>query len=134
MCRMRTNDDRPRIGPAAEAMGLSARMVRYLDAQGVVRPERGPGPAGHRHIPPPELHLGRAAARAMEDGHATATLRALRDLADRRVAEVRRGGDPLAWFELLAIARAVELARISDEPAPPGPHPRPEPERPRGRP
>lgn len=116
-----TRGDAPRIGPAADAMGLSARMVRYLDAQGVIRPERAPGPAGHRHIPPPELHIGRAAAKAMEDGHPTATLRALRDLADQRVQAVRSTGDALAWFELLAIARAVELARREDEPAPPAP-------------
>lgn len=118
-------DETPRIGPAAEAMGISARMVRYLDAQGVVRPERAPGPAGHRHIPPPELHLGRAAANAMELGHPTATLRALRDLADQRVAAAREAGDPLAWFELLALARAVEIARRGDEPEAPGPPARP---------
>ncbi len=114
----------PRIGPAGEAMGLSARMVRYLESQGVIRPERAPGPAGHRHFPPPELHLGRAAAAAADAGHPTATLRALRELADRRVADARRGGDPLAWFELLALARAVEIARRADEPGPPRPpHP-----------
>lgn len=127
----RNPDDLPRIGPAGEAIGLSARMVRYLEEQGVITAERGPGPRGHRHYPPPELHLGRAAARAMNDGHPTATLRALRGLADRRVADVQASGDPLAWFELLALARAVEVARKADEPSPapppppePGPRPR----------
>lgn len=121
-------DQLPRIGPAGETIGLSPRMVRYLEEQGVVAAERGPGPRGHRHYPPPELHLGRAASRAMEAGHPTATLRALRSLATRRVAEVRSSGDALAWFELLALARAVELARRLDEgehvpPSPPPPHP-----------
>lgn len=108
----------PRIGPAGEAIGLSPRMVRYLEEQGVISAERGPGPRGHRHYPPPELHLGRAAARAMEASHPTATLRAVRALADRRVADVRASGDPLAWYELLAIARAVEIARRADEASP----------------
>ena len=123
-------DELPRIGPAGEAIGLSPRMVRYLEEQGVIAAERGPGPRGHRHYPPPELHLGRAAARAMDGGHPTATLRALRALAERRVADVRSSGDPLAWFELLAVARAVEIARRADEPEsgpphPPGPPPGP---------
>ena len=113
-------DDLPRIGPAGEAIGLSPRMIRYLEEQGVIAAERGPGPRGHRHYPPPELHLGRTAARAMDAGHPTATLRALRDLAERRIAEVRASGDPLAWFELLALARSVEIARRADE-APAGP-------------
>ena len=115
-------------------MGLSPRMVRYLEAQGVLRPERGPGPAGHRHFPPPELHLGRAAAAAMEDGRPSAALRAIRDLADQRVAAVRAAHDPLAWFELLALARAVESARRADDPHPPGPPrgPRPAEDRDRG--
>jgi DNA-binding transcriptional MerR regulator len=117
-------DELPRIGPAGEAIGISPRMVRYLEEQGVIAAERGPGPRGHRHYPPPELHLGRTAARAMDAGHPTATLRALRALAERRVAEARASGDPLAWFELLALARAVEIARRDDEPEP-GPPPPP---------
>jgi DNA-binding transcriptional MerR regulator len=116
------SDDLPRIGPAGESIGLSPRMVRYLEEQGVIAAERGPGPRGHRHYPPPELHLGRAAAQAMDAGHPTATLRALRELAERRIADVRASGDPLAWFDVLALARAVEVARRADEP--PGPmHP-----------
>src|SRR5690348_3853562 len=117
------SDERPRIGPAGEAIGLSPRMVRYLEEQGVIASERGPGPRGHRHFPPPELHLGRAAARAMDAGHPTATLRALRALAQRRVDDAVASRDPLAWFELLALARAVEIARRADEPepGPPGP-------------
>ena len=118
--------DLPRIGPAGASMGLSPRMVRYLEEQGVIEAERGPGPHGHRHYPPPELHLGRAGARAMEADHPTATLRALRELAARRVADVRASGDPLAWFELLALARAVEIARRADDPPHP-PHPPPGP-------
>lgn len=119
-------DDLPRIGPAGEAIGISPRMVRYLEEQGVIAAERGPGPRDHRHYPPPELHLGRAAALAMDAGHPTATLRALRSLADRRVRDARLSGDPLAWFELLALGRAVEIARRTDEPEPkPPPEPAP---------
>lgn len=119
-----------RIGPAGEAIGLSPRMLRYLEEQGVIAAERGPGPRGHRHFPPPEVALGRAAAASMEQGHPTATLRALRELAARRVRDVRVGGDSLAWYDLLALARAVEVARHLDEPRPsgadhPGPGPRP---------
>ena len=110
-----------RIGPSAEWAGLSARMVRYLEAQGVLRPERGPGPAGHRHFPPPEVALTRAAAQSLDRGHATRTLRTLRDQADRRVAEARSAADPLGWFQLLALARAVETAVREDEPRPPNP-------------
>lgn len=115
------DDDLATIGPAGDAIGLSPRMVRYLEAQGVLTAERGPGPRGHRHFPPPELHLGRAAALAMEAGHPTATLRAIRGLAAQRVATVRTSGDPLAWFELQALARAVEAARRADERPPESP-------------
>jgi DNA-binding transcriptional MerR regulator len=114
------HDSEARIGPAAERLGLSPRMVRYLDEQGVLRPERGPGPRGHRHFPPPELALAAAAVRATQGGHPSATLRALRDLADGRVRAARAAEDPLAWFELLALARAVEVV-ISDEVGPPPP-------------
>ncbi|MDQ6682750.1 MAG: hypothetical protein M3Y88_05680 [Chloroflexota bacterium] len=93
-------------------------MVRYLEVQGVVGAERGPGPRGHRHYPPGEVALGKAAAQAMEAGYPTATLRALRDLAARRVKDARGSGDPLAWFELLALAREVENVRRADEPRP----------------
>lgn len=109
-------------------------MVRYLEEQGVIAAERGPGPRGHRHYPPPEMHLGRAAAHAMDEGHPTATLRALRALADRRVGEARASGDPLAWFELLALARAVEIARRADEREPESTHPPTPPEEQRQRP
>ncbi len=113
-----------RIGPAAERLGLSPRMVRYLEAQGVLCSERGPGPRGHRHFPPPELLLGAAAVAAADAGHPTATLRALRDLADRRVRAALESDDPLQRFELLALARAVEEATRLD-PAPPQPPPAP---------
>jgi hypothetical protein len=104
-------------------------MVRYLEEHGVLRPERGPGPGGHRHFPPPELALGAAAAHALDAGYASAVLRALRELADRRVAAALADADPLAWFELLAINRAVE-AEVRDRfppPPPPGPRLRDEP-------
>jgi DNA-binding transcriptional MerR regulator len=115
-----SNDDtRARIGPAAERLGLSPRMVRYLEEQGVLRPERGPGPRGHRHYPPPELALAAAAVLATQAGHPSATLRALRDLADGRVRAARSSDDPLAWFELVALARAVD-AVVRDEVGPPG--------------
>lgn len=109
-------------------------MVRYLEEQGVIAAERGPGPRGHRHYPPPELHLGRAAARAMDAGHPTATLRALRALAQRRVDDTIASQDPLAWFELLALARAVEIARRASEPEPAPPDPPGTPPRPPHRP
>jgi DNA-binding transcriptional MerR regulator len=124
-------DEFPRIGPAGQATGLSPRMLRYLEEQGVITAERGPGPRGHRHYPPLELHLARAAARAMDEGHPTATLRAVRALAEQRVAVAQSSGDPLAWFELLALARAVERARRSGEPEPPPPHPPESPPAPR---
>ncbi|HEY6569247.1 MAG TPA: MerR family transcriptional regulator [Candidatus Limnocylindrales bacterium] len=117
------DDATTRIGPAGAAIGQSPRMLRYLEDQGVIVAERRPGPRGHRHYPPPEVALGRAASASMEAGHPTATLRALRALAERRVGDARASGDPLAWFELLALARAVEVSRRQDEaPArPPGP-------------
>jgi hypothetical protein len=122
------DEGRP-IGEVGEAAGLSPRMLRYLEQQGVVAPERrlptGPrdrhaGP-GHRHYPPPEVRIARAAAEAMDRGVASGTLRALRGLAGSRVAAVRESRDPLAWFELLALARAVETAAREDDPPPPRP-------------
>jgi DNA-binding transcriptional MerR regulator len=123
--RGRSSDERLRIGPSAERLGRSPRMVRYLEDHGVLRPERGPGPGGHRHFAPPELALGAAAAQALDAGYASGVLRALRELADRRVAAALSDADPLAWFELLAINRAVE-AQVHDRFPPPPPHgPRP---------
>lgn len=116
--------DRLRIGASAERLGRTPRMVRYLEEHGVLRPERGPGPRGHRHFPPPELALGEAAARALDAGYGSGALRAIRELADRRVAAARADDDPLAWFELLAITRAVELEvrDLMPPPSPPAPH------------
>lgn len=128
----RRSSGRLRIGPSAERLGRSPRMVRYLEAQGVLRPERGPGPRGHRHFPPPELALGAAASQALDAGYGSAVLRALRELADRRVTAALADDDPLAWFELLAIARAVE-AEVRDQ-LPPPPPPDHAPPRPGGPP
>ncbi len=134
------DDVRRPIGEVGAAAGLSPRMLRYLEQQGVVAPERRPppGPAadhpgpGHRHYPPPEVRIARAASEAMDRGVATGTLRALRDLAVSRVAAVRESRDPLAWFELLALARTVETAAREDDPPPPhapGAHAPPRPRR-----
>lgn len=120
----------PRIGPVAARLGLSPRMIRYLEEQGVLRPDRGPGPGGHRHYPPPELELAAAAARALDAGHPTATLRALRTMAERRVAGARAETDPLAWFALLALARAVDDAVRPTPPSGPAPQGPPEGRRP----
>lgn len=119
----RAEGERLRIGPSAERLGLSPRMVRYLEEHGVLRPERGPGPRGHRHFPPPELTLGAAAAQSLDRGYSTGVLRALRELADRKVAAAVADEDALAWFELLAIARAVDAAVREQLPAPPPPGP-----------
>ena len=116
----RTGGEPLRIGRSAERLGRSPRMVRYLEEHGVLRPERGPGPRGHRHFPPPELALGAAAAQALDAGYPSAALRALRELADRRVAGALADNDVLAWFELLAISRAVE-AQVRDQIPPPQP-------------
>jgi DNA-binding transcriptional MerR regulator len=112
-----------RIGPSAERLGRSPRMVRYLEDHGVLRPERGPGPRGHRHFPPPEIALGAIAAQALDVGYSSAVLRALRELADRRVAAALADDDPLAWFELLAISRAVDAEVREQLPPPPPPRP-----------
>jgi DNA-binding transcriptional MerR regulator len=103
-------------------------MLRYLEQQGVIRPERGPG--GHRHFPPPELALAKAAAAALQAGATIATLSAFRRLADRRVEQARVDPDPLAWFDLVAIARAVDPYTRPAPPAAPPPVP-PEPPGPR---
>lgn len=51
----------------------------------------------------------RTAATSLPGRPLSATLRAFRDLADGRVRAARAAEDPLAWFELLALARAVEV-------------------------
>ena len=104
-------------------------MTRYLEEQGVLRPDRGPDDRGHRHFPPPELELARVAAAALKAGSSIDGLATVRRLADRRVEAARADPDPLAWFELLAIARAVDRilqAQAAGRPAPlddrEGPH------------
>jgi hypothetical protein len=114
-------DERRPIGATAGATGISPRMLRYLEAQGVVRPDRNPGPhhgphPGARHFPPHEVRIARVAGAAMQAGAATSTLAALRKLADRRVTEARRSADPLAWYDLLVLAAAVQEAAHADDP------------------
>ena len=129
----RSTEEHLRIGDSSERLGRSPRMIRYLEEHGVLRPERGPGPRGHRHFPPPELVLGATAAQALDRGYSSGVLRALRELADRRVASALEADDPLAWFELLAIARAVDAELRDRMPpprpphGPPGTHPAPPP-------
>lgn len=125
----RLTDDAARMGPAAERLGLSPRMVRYLEAQGVLHSERGPGPRGHRHFPPHELELGAAAVAAVQAGQPSAALRAIRELAERRVAAALTGDDPLQRFEILALARAVDARLRPPGPDQPGGGPPPPPRR-----
>jgi DNA-binding transcriptional MerR regulator len=125
-----THDDGLRIGPAAGDSGHSPRMLRYLEEQGVLRPDRGPDGRGHRHFPPPEIAIAEAARRATDAGHATVTLARIRANAERQVERILADGDPLAWFEALAQARAVERhwhprpPRRDHEPPDHGPHAR----------
>ena len=111
-----------RIGPSAAEVGLSPRMARYLEEQGVLRPDRGPHDRGHRHYPPAELELARVATAALKAGSSIDGLATVRRLADRRVEAAHADADPIAWFELLAIARAADRilhAHAVDRPSPP---------------
>ncbi len=130
MTDLENQDESPRIGALSNDLGVSPRMLRYLEQQGVLRPERGPDPRGHRHYPPPELALGNAASAALRSGATIGALATIRRLAERRVAAALADGDPLLIFELLAVARSVELA--TRPVGPPGGPPRP-PSHPPGR-
>ncbi|MGH2466250.1 MAG: hypothetical protein ACRDGL_00735 [Candidatus Limnocylindrales bacterium] len=48
-------------------------------------------------------------------------------MAERRVVSARAEADPLAWFELLALGVAVEVAVRPEPPDRPGPPGRPGP-------
>lgn len=118
--------ERHPIGETAGTTGISPRMLRYLEDQGVLRPDRVPGPQlARRHFPPHEVRIARAAAAAMEAGASTGTLASLRALADRHVARTRAGDDPLGWYALLVHAAAIEAAARAGEDAPPAPPARP---------
>ena len=89
---------------------LRPRMVRYLEEQGVIAAERGPGPRGHRHYPPPEMHLAGPPPRPWMRGIQRRRLRALEHLwPDPARPRCPPSDNPLAWFELLALGRAVEI-------------------------
>lgn len=109
-----------RIGESAAELGLSPRMTRYLEEQGVLKPDRGPDDRGHRHYPPTELELARVAAEALKAGVSIDGLATVRRLADRRAEVALSEPDPLARFELLAIARAAERLTRSHPPKRPG--------------
>ena len=103
----------PRIGPAGRMSDrhLTPRMVRYLEEQGVIAAERGPGPRGHRHYPPPESasRPGRRPGHGCGASNGDAAPCPPASLADQRVRDARLSDNSLAWFQLLALGRAVEI-------------------------
>lgn len=80
------------IGQAAQASGVSAKMIRHYEAIGVI-PKAARSTAGYRSYQPADVHLLRFANRARAVGFATGEIRQLLSLwqdRERSARDVRR--------------------------------------------
>ena len=100
------DQDRQRlIADASREIGVSARVLRYWEQLGVVRPSRDP--RGRRHFSRHDL-LAMALIQELLDstGASISDLRLLREMAEREVEAALR--DPLTRLRLLFQRQAAE--------------------------
>lgn len=96
-----------KIGEAAAASGISARMIRHYEAIGLV-PSAARRDSGYRDYSPRDVDWLRFIGRARDLGFAIDEIRALLSLwADRERAS--------AEVKAIALARAAELERKEQE-------------------
>lgn len=124
-----TDDDLVAIPRLAEHVGVSPRVLRYWEEQGIISPSIE---HGRRRYSPRDEAIARLVRRLLEvTGCGVDGIKTLRRLAERDVRAA--GGDDAALAEvalrLLYMRKAFrELAGVDDErlgapPPPPHPHP-----------
>jgi DNA-binding transcriptional MerR regulator len=117
------DQDRQRlIADASREIGVSARVLRYWEQLGVVRPSRDP--RGRRHFSRHDLLAMALIQELLETtGASISDLRLLREMAEREVEAALR--DPLTRLRLLFQRQAAEpyFHQLIAERLPPGPPP-----------
>ena len=119
----REDQDRQRlIADASREIGVSARVLRYWEQLGVVRPSRDP--RGRRHFSRHDLLAMSLIQELLEStGASISDLRLLREMAEREVEAALQ--DPLTRLRLLFQRQAAEpqFHQLIAERLPPGPPP-----------
>jgi DNA-binding transcriptional MerR regulator len=117
------DQDRQRlIADASREIGVSARVLRYWEQLGVVRPSRDP--RGRRHFSRHDLLAMSLIEELLEStGASISDLRLLREMAEREVEAALR--DPLTRLRLLFQRQAAEpqFHQLIAERLPPRPPP-----------
>jgi DNA-binding transcriptional MerR regulator len=113
----------------AEEVGVTPRVMRYWEEQGLISPSREHGKLRYA---PHDLAIARLVKRLLDDGVGIDGIRALRSLSEREVRTAAEGGDEAHLAELalrILYARKAFRDLTGDEPdrylhphpEPPGP-------------
>ena len=134
----------PRI---AEHVGVTARVLRYWEEQGLISPTREHGKLRYS---PRDMAMARLTKRLMDAGVGVEGIRVLKDLSEREIRRAADAGDERTLLEL-ALRILYQRKAFREEtgmeeehfpegrpppprpPAPPGPGPKPPAPRPRVR-
>jgi MerR family gold-responsive transcriptional activator of gol and ges genes len=93
-----------KIGEAAHAAGISAKMIRYYEAIGLIHTAKR-RPSGYRQYEAPDVHRLRVIRIARDSGFSLASIREILALWDDR----KKSG---AQIKVLAQAKIVELETL----------------------
>jgi DNA-binding transcriptional MerR regulator len=100
-------DEESRIQDAAEAIGVSARTLRYWEDQGLIAPGRGPG--GHRRYNRHDLLIMKLIKRLLEDhGYTAGDIKLLKDVVGRETELALQAHDDGMLLRLLLQRKAAE--------------------------
>jgi DNA-binding transcriptional MerR regulator len=100
-------DEESRIQDAAEAIGVSARTLRYWEDQGLIAPSRGPG--GHRRYNRHDLLIMKLIKRLLEDhGYTAGDIKLLKDVVGRETELALQARDDGMLLRLLLQRKAAE--------------------------
>jgi DNA-binding transcriptional MerR regulator len=103
----RAPDEESRIQDVADAVGVSPRMLRYWEQEGLIAPSRGPG--GHRRYNRHDLLMIKLIKRLLDQGSYTAgDVKLLRDVVERETSLALKAGDDRLTLRLLLQRKAAE--------------------------
>jgi len=123
-------DEEARIQEAGQEVGVSARMLRYWEQQGLLTPSRGPG--RHRRYNRHDLLVMKLVKRLMDEhGYTVGEVRLIKKLADQEADLALSSGDDLLILRLLLqrnraepyYERLLELHGLGARPRPARPAP-----------